>query len=580
MRGDDSSYRRRQTFEPRATIVDLPSPAPLGRGPGSDGRSRLIVALLAVFVVAALLKPWEAPQDQGPPPKASPTAGKATPRPAATQPPAPPIDWSLAAPVIERHDTWGLRALVLENGALATTVSTTGVASGSNLHAAEVWTAATPNDPGPHAPVPTEVTVPGQIVSDAVLLRTQGAPVAAIGVTSPDAQPVIDVRVWRIVSGQAIRIDARDLPGSAPGVDRLLVPPPGLDPAGLWPPGLYHIDLLVRQKVLNITVLLPPLLHDTAQIARITDLAVDLAPGPFVVKTAKPGSGLDYVVNPIATASVAQLGVAAAWLQLGTQSPSADAPDAGSIATDSSIVALGLRGALGEKLSSTVLVNLAPSTPRTLSGLVIDTPASDIVIYELGAEGLAAGVYRIDSSWFKDGVGHERSLYLDVHGPDAPSHANAPFLVAARQWAKYAGQSVVLAYGSPPTAELPNRVLPDVTQLRETCPGAALVDDRQQIIGIGYTGPGPRSISVEQLYSGGQTVQVPAAIAADTVPGLVLMADTSSQTWQPGYYQAVFDRSSGPDRVVFCVGRANSDGIVRVPTDAATPPGPGGVVTP
>ncbi len=584
MRGDDSSYRRRQTFEPRATIVDLPNPAPLGKGPASDGRSRLIVALLAAFVIVALLKPWEALRQQGPPPQPSQSSPAVAPAPttapAATRAPtAQKVDWSVAGPVITRHDSWGLRALVLQSGALATTVSTASSASLGNLHAAEVWTAAIPTDTGPHAPATTP-SAPGEVVSDAVLLRTQGAPVAAIGVTSPDAQPVIDVRVWRIVGGQAFRIDAQDLPGNAPGVDRLLIPPPGLDQSGLWPPGLYHIDLLVRQRVLSVTVFLPPLLHDQTQIARITELAASLPPGPFLVSTAKPGSGLDYLVSAIATSSVPQLGEAAAWLKLTGVTPRAGFPDAATITTDGSIVALGLRGAPGEKLASTVLVNLAPSTPHTLTGLVVDTPANDVVIYELGANGLPAGVYQVESSWFKGSVGQERNLYLDVRGPGGPVDANAPFLVAARQWSTFGGESLVLASGMSPVVELPNRVAPDVNRLGATCPGAALMNGEQRVIGIGFTGATPRDIRVDRLYAGGQTAQVAAAIASDTVPGLILMADTASQTWRPGYYQVSLGRNGNTDRIIFCVGSSDASGVLRVPAGAGNAPSSGRIATP
>ncbi len=584
MRRDDSSYRPRHTLEPRASIVDLPNPAPLGKGRGSDGRSRLIVALLGAFVVVALLKPWEALRQESSLPQPSPSSQAATPGPTGAPPPnrapaAQRVDWSVAGPVMQRHDSWGLRALVLQSGALAATVSTASSASLGDLHAAEVWTAATPSDIGPHAPAATPSST-GQVISDAVLLRTQGAPVAAIGVTSPDDQPVIDIRVWRIVNAQAFRIDAQDLPGNAPGVDRLLIPPAGLDPSGLWPPGLYHIDLLVRQKVLSVTVFLPPLLHDQTQIARITELAQALPPGPFVVSTAKPGSGLDYLVTAVVTSSVPQLGEAAAWLKLTGLTPRAGAPDAATITTDGSIVALGLRGAPGEKLASTVLVNLAPLTPHTLTGLVVDSPTSDIVIYELGPDGLPAGVYQVESSWFKGSVGQERNLYLDVRGPSAPVDANAPFLVAARQWAMFGGESLVLASGISPIAELPNRVAPDPDRLGATCPGAALMNGEQKVIGIGYTGATPRDIRVDRLYAAGQVAQVAAAIASDTVPGLILMADTTSQTWRPGYYQVSLGRNGNTDRIIFCVGKADASGIVRVPAGAGNPPGSGQVAAP
>jgi hypothetical protein len=329
-----------------------------------------------------------------------------------------------------------------------------------------------------------------------------------------------------------------------------------------------------------VTLYLPPLLHDQAQIARITDLAAALPPGPFIVSTAKPGSGLDYVVSAIATSSVGQLGEAAAWLKLTGLIPRAGDPDAATITTKGSIVALGLRGAPDERLASTVLVNLAPSTPRTLTGLVVDTPTSDIVIYELGADGLPAGVYQVESSWFKGSVGQERNLYLDVRGPGAPVDANAPFLVAAREWSTFGGESLVLASGMSPIAEVPNRVAPDVNRLGATCPGAALMNDKQKVIGIGFAGATPRDIRVDRLYVSGQTAQVAAAIASDTVPGLILMADTASQTWRPGYYQVSLGRNGNMDRIIFCVGSADASGILRVPAGAGNSPSSGQVIRP
>jgi hypothetical protein len=482
----------------------------------------------------------------------------------------------VAGPVVGRHDGWGVRALVLETGASGGTVSTSTSSNLGNLHAAEVWTAATPTDIGGRAPQAS--SPPGEVVSDATLVRTQGAPVAAIGVTSPDAQPVIDVRVWRIVGGQATRIDAVDLPGTAPGIDRLLVSPPDLDPSGLWPPGVYHLDLLVRQKVLGLTLLLPRLPHDQAQIARITQLASALAPGPFMVTRAAPSSGSDYVVSVIPTSSLQRLGMAAAWLQLAGRPPNDGAPDAASITADSSIVALGLRGQPGEQLASTTMVNLAPATPHTRPGLVVASETSDIVIYDLGTDGLAPGVYQIETSWFNGPSHVARNLYLDVRAP-GPAE-DAPFLVAARQWAGFSGQSVILANGVPPIAQIPDRVPPDAARLGPTCAGGALLDDHQKVIGLGYTGAPPRTISVARLYTAARTAPVEAAIAADTVPGLILMADTSSQTWRPGYYEVNLARNGGTDTMVFCVGSRDASGGMTVPAGADNPPGSGSVVTP
>jgi hypothetical protein len=580
MRGDDSSYRRRPTFEPRASIVDLPNPAPLGKGPAGGNRSRLIVALLGAFVIVALLKPWEALRDQASAPAPLPSVHASAPAPS-TGPVTGEgglgagLDWSVAGPVVARHDVWGVRALVLESGAAAGAVSTSTSSNLGNLHAAEVWTAATPTDIGARAPEPS---APGEIVSDATLVRTQGAPVAAIGVTSPDAQPVIDVRLWRIVGGQATRVDAVDLPGTAPGIDRLLVPPPDLDPSGLWPPGVYHLDLLVRQKVLGLTLLLPRLPHDPAQIARITELAGALPPGPFMVTRATPASGRDYVVSVIPTSPLQRLGEAAAWLQLAGRSPIDGAPDAATIAADSSIVALGLRGRPGEQLASTIMVNLAPATPHTRPGLVVASETSDIVIYDLGTDGLPPGVYQIETTWFNGPSHVARSLYLDVRGP-GPAR-DAPFLLAARQWAGFSGQSVVLATGAAPIAQIPDRVPPDASRLGPTCAGGALLDDHQKVIGLGYAGGSPRSIKVDRLYTAAGRTPVAAAIAADTVPGLILMADTASQTWRPGYYEISLARNGGTDTIVFCVGSRDATGALAVPAGADSPPGSGSIVKP
>jgi hypothetical protein len=550
---------------PHASIVDLPSATRLNGEAARRNRTAVLVAIVVVFLAVAYLKPWESPTDRAP--GASPSAGASI-APSASPETAATLDWSVAGPVLAPRDAWGLRALVIEDSAQAAAPGAS-PAAGRPLadRLAEVWVDAHPFDSAGPTPQPSSE---GQVVTNAALVPTGSSSVRAIGVTSPRGQPIIDIRLWRIVDGRAQRVDVLDLSGAAPGVDRLLVPPASLGRAGEWPSGTYRFDLLVGRRVVVLTMVLPARPHNRPAIAAMADLARRLPSGLFLVAPQPNDRTHPYDVTTVPASPVAPLSDAAAWLQLsGGTDPGAESATA-TIEADPSAVGIGIRGSPGEKLISQIFVSLAPlsDVSSTTAGIADPDANGDVAVFELGADGLEPGIYRVDTAWSVDGGWKARSWFVDVSGTATGTEAASPLLAAARHWAGWAGQSVVLADGQVPVAQDPSTADASADTLGASCFGGVMVHDGQKVIGIGYPGARPGSVMVQQLFTGRRSAPSPAAVAADTVPGLLLLAETRRGTWSPGFYQVSLNRDGSTDRYVFCVGESSGDGTISVPSEA------------
>ena len=549
--------------------MDLPSADRLNGEGDRRFRTLILVVIVLAFVGVAFVKPWE-PRNASPAPSPTPTA---TASPAPTQEPVTAIDWALASKVVADRDAWGLRALVLED-ALSTGATPGGSPSTASAQPrtlvdrlAEVWVDAKPSDLGAPKPKPVD----GTVVSDAVLVPTGGNAIAAIGVTSPNRQPVLDVRLWRIVNGSATRLDVRDLPGTDPGIDRLLIPPASLNTTGGWPAGTYQFDILVGQRVVSLTMFLPARPHNQAVINRVASIVSAMPPGLFVVRPEQSIVQGNLSVQMIPTAAVDASASAGAWLALQGGSAAGGGSSA-DLSADPSILAIGVHGAAGDALTSQILVSLAPvaQAAGTTSGVVVTAATGDVGIFELPSTGLAAGLFRIDTGWHTPTSWVPRSWFLDVTGPNGSSGAVSPLLDAARQWSGWAGTNTILAGGQIPVAEEPDSVAPNSDELGTSCFGAVMVRDNVKVIAIGYAGTKPESTLIQRLFTGNRTVPVAAAVAADTVPGLLLMADVQHGTWQPGFYAVSLDRGTTSASYVFCVGATQAGGGMAVPADAGS----------
>lgn len=447
------------------------------------------------------------------------------------------LDWEAVGPILSPHDGWGLRAIVGEAGGDPGTPS-------------ERWAPVAPRGPVAAVTPSPDAEDPG--LSENVALPTGGQPVYAIGVTSPSAQAVLDVRIWRLVDRSPVRVEPVDLPGAMPGVDRLLVPPASLALDGAWPAGTYQLDLLVGHRVLSVFAVLPAAPRDPASFARIVGLAEPLPPGPFSVLSG--GETGDPLVAPLDVAAADPMTAGVMWLQ--PRNPSdGRAPLVATIDGNAGVIALGIRGAPGEHIVSAVLFNQSPPIIpiRTTAALTTQSDGSEIAVFDPGRGGVKPGVYRIDSSWVIDGAFVPRTWALDVRAAGARPDAVPPLLAAARAWGGYGGAWSIVAEGVAADPQEPGVASVSVEELGPDCTGGSVVPAGDRIIGVGYAGPRARGVDVVLLDGSAAGVPLDAAVSIDPVPGLVLLAPRAAVAWEPGDYAITVHHGDAADRLVVCV---------------------------
>jgi len=427
------------------------------------------------------------------------------------------LDWTSLGAAVADHDAGGVHAMVPAPAGGATT-----------LH--EVW-----------AP-----TLPGATI----LVPTGGGPVAAIGVTSPHDQLVVDVRVWHVVDRSPIRVEPVDVAGAGPAGERLLVPPSDLSSTGVWPSGTYRLDLLVGRRVLSITMVLPAPSRDPAVDASISKAAAAVPEGPFSVTM---GAASDAVeVQHLDMASGVPLSAAMAWLDA-TANGGAQ-PRTAILDGDRSVVAVGLRGAPGEHITNAVLFNQSPPIIpiRTTAATITASAGGDVAVFDPGPAGVRPGVYRIDSSWIVDGQPAERTWHLDIRGPHAQTAA-PPLLEAARRFSGAAGHWQVLGDGVPVSPQSPSAAPRDLATLGPDCRGGSRLAAGESVIGIGHAGAPISDVTVERLLPDGNDLPTPVAASLDPVAGLVLLTPSDAPTWSAGTYQVTLLQGGRPQYLVVCL---------------------------
>jgi hypothetical protein len=439
------------------------------------------------------------------------------------------LDWSVAGPAIARHAEWGVRALIAEEG--------------GGLR--EVWAPVRPAPPSSLAQTAASVIHLGVTA----LVPTGGAPVAAIGVTSPPDQAVIDLRLWRYVNRLPVRIESLDLPGPAPGVERLLVPPAGLSLGGRWPSGSYELELLVGSRVMRVTASFPQTRNDPMTLQLVSGLAASLPSGPFTISSDADGTmrlgHLDVVPGT-------QLAPGIAWLQA---VPGLDAPLVATVPSDLPVRALGIRGDPGEQLVSALLFDLSPTplATRTTAASRLAAPAGDIGMFDPASGSITPGLYRIDSTWQSGDYLLARSWHLDVRASGASAEYTPPLLAAAREFSAMAGSWAVLTVGAQPQPQMPGAAGTYLEALGDTCSQGSMVPPGQPIVGVGHPRPRADRVVVERLLAGGARTPGDVAISIDPAPGLVLLAAQSPTGFDPGAWLVTIDHGGVADTVVFCV---------------------------
>jgi hypothetical protein len=597
------------------------------RRPGRGPEPAIVVALaLVAFVGVALLKPWD-PQMDGPaasaegesgdrPVASAGPAGVAPPRvavadlglgaprsPGAVRLGLPRFDWPRVAELGAPPDRWGVLAIVARPDRLPG-----GRPPGSDeilvdgWFLSQRWSAAAPTTPG----LLSYSSDPERIVSDAVLMGTDGAAVAALGITSPLSDVPLDVRIWRLFpDGGAERLVLRDLAGGQPGGQRIFRPPWGATGGDEhWLPGLYRVDLLMGNYITRLTVLLPGTASEGGRVT-VFDLRRDRASSPPAGSVDSLGKTFQSLpVGPFAIdAELGAVHLAAlpgrsldereTWLLAGSGQRQREGTSIARLASDR-ILAFGLELPDARRIRSAVLHRLAPVASRmSLATLPSWRRSGDArprawtawAMLRPGdrSEAWEPGVYRIDAEWLEGGRLERGSWHIDLVAAGAPL-TTAPFLAATGDWAHLAGRPSVIVgtaqhwQGGPRHAQIrsfrqrPDSVNPDPAALGGDCRGGALIDGGQRLIGIGHAHGHlvPTTVLVKRRFEFGQSLEVPASVSAAGLPGLAILGSASGGFWPPGYYTVELtypEPVSDPDpteRFVFCVGRPTAWGL-RVP---------------
>lgn len=595
------------------------------RRPGGGPEPAVVVALaLVAFVGVALLKPWDQRMDalgtegeSGDRPVASAgQPGVATPQVAAADlglgaPRSPGLvrlgvprfAWPRVARLGVAPDRWGVLAIVARPDRRPG-----GRPRGSDeilvdgWFLSERWSAAAPSTPG----LLSDSSDPERVVSDAVLMATDGAAVAALGITSPLSDVPLDVRIWRLSrDGGAERLVLRDLAGGQPAGQRLFRPPWGAGGEDEhWLPGLYRVDLLMGNYITRLTVLLPGTASERGRVT-VFDPARDQASSPPAGSISSLGeSFLSLPVGPFAIdAELGAVHLAAlpgrsldereTWLLTGSGQRQGEGTSIARLASDR-ILAFGLELPDARRIRSAVLHRLAP-VASTMSLATLpgwrrpgDTRPRAWLAWAMlrpGQHGEAwePGVYRIDAEWLEGGRLERGSWHIDLVAAGAPL-TTAPFLAATGDWADLSGRPSVIVgtaqhwQGGPRNAQVrsfqqrPDVVDPEPAALGGDCRGGALIDGGQRLIGIGHAHGHlvPTRVLVRRRFEFGQSLEIPAAVSAAGLPGLAIVGSADGGFWPPGYYTVELtypEPVSDPDpteRFVFCVGRPTAWGL-RVP---------------
>ena len=209
---------------------------------------RALIVVVVLGLVVAIVKPWSlnaAPDAPAPPvavaetspsvaPAGSPTAAPTsrTVRAPSTGVPAP--TWDEVAPVIEKHDAWGVRAILVARRP--------NVGTPASPRFLERWSRTTPNS---------------STVEIARVARDDQA-IVALGITVPSDIEPLAMRIWRLHANDetewvaARPLDLADRDGS---YTFLRSDPAGASPS--WPAGHYRVDLLAADQLYSIAVQVP-----------------------------------------------------------------------------------------------------------------------------------------------------------------------------------------------------------------------------------------------------------------------------------------------------------------------------------
>jgi hypothetical protein len=580
-----------QVGEQRSARVTAPTLVPVGSGVPARNRVAVVVAAMATFLVAAVLKPWgDGARPQLAPPISSPASTPSGDRAAvehsvpatvvqsgwAAVPfvpgPEPVIPAAAVQSSLRPHPGWGIRAVVDQAPEARST-------AGADL--AERWT---PIDPG-----------------GGVSPATNGFPIRALGVTIPAGTMAFDARVLSEVRGHERWRDVEPVGGGSPGASVLLWPPRSSGGWGTaWAPGRYRILVLTPSGVVDFGVYLPGSTASSGPAdpdARIWNgseanggwlgLDTQLGEGAFAgVIPPDPRGGRDGplpVVLPLAGRPGSTVDLAEVWLG---RDGGAFSSTATAKAYLPRAVALGVAAPPGATIASARLIRLLPEgtagQPTVLEDApavvtnIDDEPYREVVRFEApGGRPWAPGAYAIQLSAMGPSGG--RLLRYPITLLPGSARAIPAPLTAIRAWSRFAGSWGVAAglleplEGPPRLAvrhapQTPEATISGGADFSRKCLEVNLVDAAQPILGIAHPVDWvPDEIAVQRVFLDGTVATAAPSVAPSIVPGLSLVAARDGAAWSPGWYRLILSAPGPTTALPFCVGQVSGSSLLVPP---------------
>jgi hypothetical protein len=494
--------------------------------------------VVAIAVVAAVLKPWswtETSSSEGTdaaiaPASAAPS-GPVSPSPRDSLADLPlasiltgdlttAVNWNNIRPAVRRHDEWGIRAIVV-----ASARST----SAATARFVERW-----------YPIPDSSADPGELPT--VDLDFNDRTVVALGLTFRRDQMPLDARIWQSFPGRLDWVDSEPV-DPEPAGGGFLYQPFGPDgPAPAWNAGSYRIDVLVAGGVRRFGVTIPSRFSVAPAEAGEPPRSPSELAAPALFSVADLPVGLfaisEGAVLRLAADPRAGLDEASAWLNVDPGTGRAPRSD---VATKylPNAIALGVVLPRGSTVEETTIGRLAPDNrfqghPNVIvsGGLA----GASYVEFDAPDGGVwRPGVYRISVIWV-DEAGRAQLGSWHVELRPGPVRDTPRALLAARSFARYAGESGVVVGTAEPDPGTPDAITirllrsdpsgPSGFPLRDqvACNGVR-VDGLAGIVGVAHPVDRPPSrVTARVLYEFSRSEEQPILTAAGDMPGLTLVA--------------------------------------------------------
>lgn len=494
---------------------------PVKLGPSRRRVDPVAIAALVVAIglVAAFLKPWDAvapPGTTGSDGKTSAPAGSAV--AAGRSPASSPRDFPARTPfatflsneavlaATTSRSAWGVRAVVVpgDGEAAGATPALAERWLGIDVAAGAAWTLGGGGSvAGPH---------------DDVL---------ALGVTTPDDALPLDVRFWRLDQDLLPqRVIPIAIPGPEPASWLWFPDPTSTTVLGTWPAGTYRIDVLLGPRIVRLVVAIPqsaadrPLGGRSVVSSDLESALTAFEPGGFAIVASRPTAigGADELLTdePLADEREAWLGSAGGGLTLTTVAQ-VSSPD---------VSGLGVLFAAGEQPAGAdvVLVPPAPRAPDMTAEIMSVAPGGGapgrraIVVRPGGRGVFQPGLYRLTVSWrTSQGIDRRATWQVEIV-PSTPATPPTSPLGRMRRWVGLfdrpdnpAEQPLVFLDAAAPVAG-------------DGCAGSTRITPEDQLIGIVV--PDGTDVSRVRLLAKGPVGEpdVPIRVARNAIPRLTIVA--------------------------------------------------------